>query len=201
MRNGRSSLPRSRRGGVGDGDAASICEPCSTACSTSWKPVASGDTCRETYRRAARATAICNCGPGTEPWSASITSFIGASASSKAGRPARPPPSLTARASAQRKKGARIGPGRLRRREEDQRRQVPHPRRHARTVAERGGPPRRYSGPRRGRPGARQKDEGALPVHPGHLRRRRLPGPCCGDRGEQNRRLAVKRTPILGPGA
>ena len=82
----------------------------STGCSTFWKPAANGATCRETSRRAARATTICSCGPGTEPWSASITNSTGASASSKAGRPARPPPWSTARVSARRKRGPASDP-------------------------------------------------------------------------------------------
>src|SRR5215471_1426523 len=109
--------------------------------------------------------AFSTCGPGMARWSAFITRFMWRYASRRDGRQARPRRSSTARVPRARKKGGRARPAGLRCGQEDQRSQAPHPRRYARSLAERGGACRQHSGSRRDDAGARPPHASFVPVH------------------------------------
>ncbi|MFO1119018.1 MAG: hypothetical protein U1E38_02425 [Rhodospirillales bacterium] len=115
------------------------------------KPVASGDTCRRPAA-AQHVPAIC-VWAWDEPWSASITSSIGASASSRA--EASSTAAVIDSQAFARRKGAHIDPvGTMRKKIKGVKYHILVDTLNA---AERGGSPRRYPGPRR-RP-ARQEDQ------------------------------------------
>jgi hypothetical protein len=112
--------------------------------------VTRGRRCRRTCRRAARSGRTSTWGTGTARSAASITSFLSRFGTRQAGRPARPRPSLTARAPGEPSKGGLARPVRLRCGHDGAGPQAPHPDLHARPVAGGHRSPSPCSGPGRG---------------------------------------------------
>ena len=164
--------PRARRGGrrreVAERDVVNgLMYVLSTGCQWRYIP--------KVFRRRARFTVISAIGAMTGCWIASITRSTSNAARNSIWKPVPPPASSTAKASRARKKGALHRSARLRRRQTDQGKEAPHPRRHA-GVARAGA---RHAGERPGSRGRRRVVVDVVrnvPVPQETVRRQRLSG-------------------------
>ena len=116
-----------------------------TRSSTSFAPVAAGGCCRTTCRHGRRSTTICAAGSAKGSGTGSIMRWSWSTASASVARPLRARRSSTANRCAPPIKRGLEG---LRRGQEDQRTQAPHPDRYRRTPPRRASPWRRHPGSR-----------------------------------------------------